>query len=62
MTNVEIQQQAARFADFLAARAEFLDPEVAWFRWSSQHNLSSPAARHLFEQVYEVRMARRARH
>ena len=62
MTNREIQQQAARYADHLAERAEFLDPEAAWYRWSVQHSVSGPAARHLFEQMYEVRMARLARH
>lgn len=62
MTNREIQQQATRFADHLAAQREFLDAEAAWYRWSIQHSVSGPAARHLFEQMYEVRMARLAKH
>lgn len=57
MTNLEIQRQAAQFADHHAARAEYLDPEDAWHRWSAEHHLVGPGARHLFEQVYEARMA-----
>ena len=61
MTNLDIQQQAARFADHLASRAEYLDAEEAWYRWSTEHSVASPAARHLFEQMYQRRMARFSR-
>ena len=62
MTNLEIKKHAARFAEDLAAHAEFLEPEDAWYRWSLARSVSGPAARHLFEKVYQVRMARLAKH
>ena len=58
MTNLEIQQVAMQLADHYAARAEYLDPEDAWYRWSAEKQLTSPAAKHLFEQMYQARMAR----
>jgi hypothetical protein len=58
MTNLEIERVATQLADRDASRAEYLDPEVAWYRWSAEQRLNSPAAKHLFECMYRARMAR----
>jgi hypothetical protein len=62
VTNLQIQRQAKRFAARLARREEFLEPEDAWHRWSIEHRIYSPAARCVFEQMYQARMARAAKH
>jgi hypothetical protein len=61
MTNLEIQQVATQLAEHYAARAEYLDPEDAWYRWSAESRLTSPGARYLFERMYQARMARLVR-
>ena len=58
MTNLEIERMATQLADHYASRAEYLDAEDAWYRWSAEHSLNSPAARYLFEQMFRARMAR----
>jgi hypothetical protein len=58
MTNLEIQRVATQLAEHYAARAEYVDAEDAWYRWSAEQSLTSPGARHLFEQMYRAHMAR----
>jgi hypothetical protein len=57
MTNREIERVAARLAAHYAARAEYVHAEDAWYRWSAEQRLTSPAAKCLFEQVFEAHMA-----
>jgi hypothetical protein len=58
MTNLEIQRVAIQLAENYAARAEYLAPEEAWFRWAAEQQVTSPGARYLFEESYEAQMAR----
>jgi len=57
MTNVEIRRHAAKLAALHAARAVHMTPEDAWYLWSAEQGITSPAARMLFERFYEARLA-----
>jgi hypothetical protein len=57
MTNIDIQQEAARCAAEHTTAGTHLDPDEAWQQWSAIHGVSDPGARLLFE--YEYALCRR---
>lgn len=57
MTNLDIQQHAARCAAQHTADGMHLEAEEAWQQWSASSGVADPGARLLFE--YEYAMCRR---
>lgn len=56
MTNLDIRKHAAQFAKARLRSKRPMTAEDAWYLWSTQHGVSGPAARLLFEAEYEARL------
>lgn len=57
MTNIDIQQHAARCAAEHTTAGTHLEPDEAWQQWSASSGVADPGARLLFE--YEYMLCRR---
>jgi hypothetical protein len=57
MTNLDIQQQAARCAAQHTTEGTHLEADEAWLQWSTASGVGDPGARLLFE--YEYALCRR---
>ena len=57
MTNLDIQQQAARCAAEHTQAGTHLEPDEAWQQWSATSGVADQGARLLFE--YEYMLCRR---
>lgn len=57
MTNIDIQQHAARCAAEHTSAGTHLDPDEAWQQWSATTGIADAGARLLFE--YEYMLCRR---
>jgi hypothetical protein len=54
MTNIDIRLHAARCAAAHTGEGRHLEPDEAWLLWSSQHGISGPGARLVFEREYAL--------